>query len=243
MIRALRAIKCRSRDALFVRARVYADTKQTNNRRPSPTFVRRRRWWNRPPSRSGADKSRHCEEPSDEAIQGRRRRAWIASSQTLLAMTNRKAERRQTLFINLRISRCGATRLISLRGSEGRSPVGVPPRHLRQRPNATAQLQPRDFLGRGRRARPDGSKDARVATHRPEQPGPLRHRGRYPRLPVPVQRDCTRGPVMMPSGRVLPKPPGSTGDEPMPAGTAPAPPSGGPPDGVLVGERDWRQCN
>ena len=58
-------------------------------------------------------------------------------------------------------------------------------------------------------------------------------------LPVPVQRDCTRGPVMMPSGRVLPKPPGSTGDEPMPAGTAPAPPPGSPPDGVLVRERDW----
>jgi hypothetical protein len=46
----------------------------------------------------------------------------------------------------------------------GGSPVGVPPRHLRQRPNATAQLQPRDFRGLGRRARPDGSKDARVAT-------------------------------------------------------------------------------
>ena len=120
-----------------------------------------------------------------------------------------------------------------------RSPVGVPPRHLRQRPNATAQLQPRDFRGLGRSARPDGSKDARFATHGRNTPRPTRHRGRYPRLPVPVQRDCTRSPVMMPAGRVLPKPPGSTGDEPMPAGTAPAPPPGGPPDGVLVSERDW----
>jgi hypothetical protein len=50
------------------------------------------------------------------------------------------------------------------RPRRGGSPVGVPPRHLRQRPNATAQLQPRDFRGLGRRARPDGSKDARVAT-------------------------------------------------------------------------------
>jgi len=55
----------------------------------------------------------------------------------------------------------------------GGSPVGVPPRHLRQRPNATAQLQPRDFRGLGRRARPDGSKDARVATPRSGQSGPL----------------------------------------------------------------------
>ena len=51
-------------------------------------------------------------------------------------------------------------------------------------------------------------------------------RGRYPRLAVPVQRDCTRSPVMMPSGRVLPKPPESRGDEPRPAGTALAPPDG-----------------
>jgi hypothetical protein len=29
-----------------------------------------------------------------------------------------------------------------------RSPAGVPPRHLRQRPNATAQLQFTHFLGR-----------------------------------------------------------------------------------------------
>ena len=55
---------------------------------------------------------------------------------------------------------------------------------------------------------------------------PCATRGHYPRLAVPVQRDCTRSPVMMPSGRVLPKPPGSQGDEPRPAGTALAPPDG-----------------
>jgi hypothetical protein len=45
--------------------------------------------------------------------------------------------------------------------------------------------------------------------------------GRYPRLPVPVQRVPTRRPVFMPAGRIVPKPPGSGGDEPPPAGTAP----------------------
>ena len=109
-----------------------------------------------------------------------------------------------------------------------RSPLGVPPRHLRQRPNATAQLEPRDFLERVRSARPDGSKDGAHRNTRREADSrlPCVTRGHYPRLAVPVQRDCTRSPVMMPSGRVLPKPPESRGDEPRPAGTALAPPDG-----------------
>jgi len=45
---------------------------ETNKRRPSLIFVRQRRWWNRPLSRSGAGKPRHCEEQSDEAIQSPR---------------------------------------------------------------------------------------------------------------------------------------------------------------------------
>ena len=71
-------------------------------------------------------------------------------------------------------------------------------------------------------------KTERIATHdaKPANRPPCVTRGRYPRLKVPVQRDCTRSPVMMPSGRVLPKPPGSQGDEPRPAGTALAPPDG-----------------
>ena len=77
------------------------------NINPGVIFVRRRRWWDRPPSRSCAAKPRHCEERSDEAIQDRRHRVWIASSQTLLAMTKRKAERRKALFNNHRILRCG----------------------------------------------------------------------------------------------------------------------------------------
>ncbi len=62
-------------------------------------------------------------------------------------------------------------------------------------------------------------------------------RGRCPRLPAPVQRVLTRRPVVVPAGRILPKPPGSGGDEPPPAGTAPLrqPVS---PGGRPVGERD-----
>ena len=115
------------------------------------------------------------------------------------------------------------------RALAARSPLGVPPRHLRQRPNATAQLEPRDFPGQTRSARPDGSKDRAHRNTRREASRtglPCVTRGRYPRLTVPAQRDCTRSPVMMPSGRVLPKPPESRGDEPRPAGTALAPPDG-----------------
>ena len=71
-------------------------------------------------------------------------------------------------------------------------------------------------------------KTERIATHdaKPTAGFDCVTRGRYPRLAVPAQRDCTRSSVMMPSGRVLPKPPGSRGDEPRPAGTALAPPAG-----------------
>ena len=43
--------------ARFLVAPEFCRTKQANKQRPSPIFVRRRRWWNRPPSRSGADSS------------------------------------------------------------------------------------------------------------------------------------------------------------------------------------------
>jgi hypothetical protein len=137
------------------------------------------RWWDRTPSRSCADKPRHCEERSDEAIQGRRHRVWIASSQTLLAMTKKESETPKGVSRNLRALTGTARALVSLplplagEGREGaRSPLGVPPRHLRRRTNATAQLAPRDFLGRVRRAHPDGSKDARVATPAEETQDP-----------------------------------------------------------------------
>ena len=64
----------------------------------------------------------------------------------------RKAERRQTRSPRpVRKRRTGratekaACAALPLRA---RSPAGVPPRHLRQRPNATAQLQFTRFLGR-----------------------------------------------------------------------------------------------
>ena len=73
-------------------------------------------------------------------------------------------------------------------------------------------------------------KIARSATHfyaRPaDRPSFASLAGVTRAFPVPVQRDCTRSPVMMPSGRVLPKPPERDGDEPPPAGAALAPPDG-----------------
>src|ERR1700722_5019461 len=83
--------------------------------------------------------------------------------------------------------------------SGARSPDGVSPRHLRQRPNATAQLQ--HVL-----------------------PGTWLKSGCYPPPPVPVQRVHPR--TGHDAGRTFsPKPPGGGGDEPLPAGTALAPPT------------------
>ena len=56
--------------------------------------------------------------------------------------------------------------LAARRGPCGsRSPLGVPPRHLRSRPNATAQLEPRDFPGQARSAQPRWFERSR-ASHR-----------------------------------------------------------------------------
>ncbi len=103
-----------------------------------------------------------------------------------------------------------------------RSPVGVPPRLLLRRTNATAQLRPRaswDLVGAHN---PDGSKDRALLN------------GRYPLLPVPVQR-APRRPVVVPAGRI-PEAARERSANP-PAGTAPTPPSGLPPEGV-PSERD-----
>ena len=84
----------------------------------------------------------------------------------------------------------------------GSSPPGVPPRHSRQRPNATAQLQLRTSW--------DGTSQDRA-------------------LSDPRHPQCSglpRRPVIVPAGRFYPEPPGSGGDEPPPAGTALAPPAG-----------------
>jgi hypothetical protein len=69
-----------------------------------------------------------------------------------------------------------------------RSPVGVPPWHLRRRTNAPAQLKNALPGTWSERATPIFRKTARLL------------RGRYPRLPVPVQRRGRR-PVIVPAGR------------------------------------------
>ena len=112
----------------------------------------------------------------------------------------------------------------------GRSPLGVPPRHLRQRPNATTQLEPRDFLGIVRSARPDGSKDGahRNAFLRESRRTGLRLRHSRA-LPAP----CCPSPARLhpQSGHdavraCLAQAAREPGDEPRPAGTALAPPDG-----------------
>ncbi len=125
-------------------------------------------------SRSGADKSRHCEERLRRSNPDSVPPTLDCFVASLLAMTTtnkRKAERRKALFRNLR-ALTGAARPL-----RGRSPLGVPPRRLRQRPNATAQLEPRDFLGT-RSARPPRWFERRSAsqrTTRSRQPAPMRH--------------------------------------------------------------------
>jgi hypothetical protein len=120
-----------------------------------------------------------------------------------LAMTKRKAERRQTLCNNLRASRRGTApkgRLACRRSTTALA--AATERHR----SASAYALPGK---RSERTVPMVRKTARL------------FRGRYPRLPVPVQRVPTRRPVFMPAGRIVPKPPGSGGDKPPPAGTAP----------------------
>ena len=185
----------------------YAGTKQTK-RRPSLIFVRWRRRWDRRPSRSGADKPRHCEERSDEAIQDRRHRV----SDCFVANAPRNDEKESgTPKGAVQQPPCphGTARALW-----ARSPLGVPPRHLRsateRHRSARATRLPRTC---SERAAPMVRKIARIATHfyaRPaDRPSHASLAGVTRAFTVPVQRDCTRSPVMMPSGRVLPKPPES----------------------------------
>jgi hypothetical protein len=135
---------------------------------------------------------------------------------SIRATKEREAERRQTRISNLRTRNLHPSRLRgrteegARRASGGtRSPVGVPPRLLLRRPNATAQLRLR------------ASWDAAST-------------GVTRLAPVPVQR-APRRPVIVPAGRI----PGAARERSAnpPAGTAPAPSSGLPPEGV-PSERD-----
>ena len=131
----------------------------------------------------------------------------------------REAERRQTRSPRpVRKRRTGratekaACAALPLRA---RSPAGVPPRHLRQRPNATAQLQFTRFLGR--------YEVGMGVTH----PRPSQCSGRY----EPAGRSSCRPGVLARSR------PGAGVTAP-PAGTALAPANRRHPTGVPSG-RDW----
>ena len=187
-------------------------------------FVRRRRWWDRRPSRSGADKASSLRGAiCDEAIArlGRPTPGFAALIRGY-AMTKgkRNAERRCSVTAASRgaaRAHAGRARLSAFHhGTCGSD---------RTPPLSSSHATSWDLFGA---PAPMVRKTERIATHdaKPADRLPCVTRGRYPRLAVPVQRDCTRSPVMMPSGRVLPKPPESRGDEPRPAGTALAPPDG-----------------
>ena len=140
----------------------------------------------------------------------------VGSSGLQSSLQRREAERRQTRISNLRTRNLhpprlrGRTEEGARRASGGtRSPVGVPPRLLLRRTNATAQLRLR------------ASWDAALT-------------GVTRLEPVPVQR-APRRPVIVPAGRI-PEAARERSSNP-PAGTAPAPSSGLPPEGV-PSERD-----
>ena len=190
---------------------------------------------------------RHCEELSDEAIQRgtthqlrcptkpRYRTGLLRCARNDEGRKKQKkeAERRQTRDPTVRILRCGARPLVLLlpkrAGGWERGALAC-----RRSTTALAAATERyssapdtRFLGLGRGARSQmfeqpGSKDRALLS------------GRYPLLPVPVQR-ASRGPVIVPAGRISPEPPGSGGDEPPPAGTALAPPAG------VTGRRPLRE--
>ncbi len=192
-------------------------TKRTN-KKPGVIFVRRRRGWDR----RSHDHAR--EAPSLRGAFATKQSSLCAADPGLLrlrlAMTKRIAERRKALLRNLRISRCGTrpcgrARLSAFHHgtcSSDRTP-----------PLSSSHATSWDLFGA-----PVPMVRKTHASHRAvrDTAGPNVTRGHYPRLKVPVQRDCTRRPVVMPVGRVLPKPPGSRSDEPRPAGTALAPPTG-----------------
>ena len=173
----------------------YAGTKQKDEA-PGLIFVRWRRRWNR----------RHRD-------QARISRCFVIMRSVSDKATDdkkRKAERRKALFRNRRALRHGA-RLVGALASR-RSTTALTAATERHRSARATRLPGHSF---GAHAPIVRKTCASQHTTRSQQNRlPCVTRGRYPRLAVPVQRDCTRRPVVMPVGRVLPKPPESQGDEP-----------------------------
>jgi hypothetical protein len=130
----------------------------------------------------------------------------------------RKAKRRQTRVPSIRITGCGRApdllRLARVRGGQGgaRSPVGVPPRRLRQRTNAAAQLQHALPGTRSGRTIPMVRKTVRGSA------GVTRAVLSQSSELLADRSSCRPG--------VKPEPPESASDEPPPAGTALAPAAG-----------------
>ena len=171
---------------------------------PPPRFARCASSSGPPPplSRGRKGEAFSQRDPRRSLIHGEARIGKFASLSTrhlLFSSLNKRgeAERRQT---QNQPPRLRARRALS----RARTPVGVPPRFLHRRTNATAQPQ------------------AALSGTRLKD-------GRYPSPPVPVQR-ASRRPVIMPAGR-LPRAARERTANP-PAGTAPTPPHGMPPVGV-----------
>ena len=162
------------------------------------------RWWDRLSARSCPTCSPDGAKRNPGTINQLYRRSRISLRSIRATKEKREAERRQARSPTA--APCGRgsplrTSPVCEGGTEGGSPVGVPPRHLLQRTNAAAQLQ-----------------HALPGT----EPG---RSGRYPPPAVPVQRVAPQ--TGHRAGRAYdPEPPGSGGDEPPPAGTALAPSAG-----------------
>ena len=173
---------------------------QANKRRPLVIFVRRRRWWDRWPSRSCAGSSLGIER---SVIRAWRRSnpdsvppTWIFAAPRSAWLRTKKGKRNAERRCSTTAAPHGAARapcggaLASRRSTTALAAATERHRSARatRLPGTCSERPPRWFERRS------ASQHRREADGRP----PCVTRGRYPRLTVPVQRDCTRSPVMMP---------------------------------------------
>ena len=151
-------------------------------------------------------------------------RRWsLASSRSMLQATNESVRRKGKRNADKRCSRKPPHLAVRRAPCKARSPIGVPPRLLPK-----GVIVPKAHPGPGfvRRA----------------------SRGGFAADASPHFQRAPRAPVIVPAG-LIPETPGSGGDEPPPAGTAPRSDQPGSPADVLHGERDYvplfkslRQC-